>query len=610
VPATPILDWAVPPAIVHGTPLGAAQLNATANVPGTFTYAPAAGTVLNAGAAQVLTATFTSADPNYSGAGIVNTLIDVSKATATVTVTGGTFTYDGQPHPATGAVAGINGASMGTPSFTYNGSPAAPVDAGSYAVVASFGGDGNHAPSSAAATITIGKAPAVVTWNQPAVIVYGTPLGAAQLNASSNVAGTIAYSPAAGTVLAAGTGHVLTATFIPGDAANYAGASAGTSIAVVAAPLSIRANDAAKPFGAPLPVLTASAAGFVNGDTFASLSGAQTFATTATAQSAVGRYPVTVAGLVSPNYAITFVPGALSVVRGGVSVSLSTSPAPSGLNQPMTFIANVSAAAPAAGTPGGAVRFFDGPTLLGSSTLSGGSASLTTAGLAAAVHAIEARYDGDASFETGSRLASHTVNSAAATPSIAIASNRNPSSVEQSVTLTATVAMSAGPVSGTVQFYDGATLLGTSALVSGSAAFTTTGLAAGSHAVTVRYLGSASAPPAISGVFVQAVGSSGWKNRTSSTTLSASPNPSALGATVTLVANITGSSGTPAGAVLFMVNGQVVGGPVTLTAISGSTARATLALPGLPGGRHTVRATYLGSSNYKGSTATVTQTVN
>jgi len=59
-----------------------------------------------------------------------------------------------------------------------------------------------------------------------------------------------------------------------------------------------------------------------------------------------------------------------------------------------------------------------------------------------------------------------------------------------------------------------------------------------------------------------------------------------------------------------MVNGQVVGGPATLTAISGSTAQATVVLPGLPGGRHVVTATYLGSSNYKGSTATVTQTVN
>jgi hypothetical protein len=276
----------------------------------------------------------------------------------------------------------------------------------------------------------------------------------------------------------------------------------------------------------------------------------------------------------------------------------------------MTFTANVAAAAPAAGAPGGTVRFFDGATLLGSSTLTGGSVSFTTAGLDAGVHTIQATYDGDGSFLAGTGSASHTVNDAAATPSITIASSRNPSSVGQSVRLTATPGMSAGPVGGSVQFYDGEALLGTSNIVSGSATFTTTAFAAGSHAITVRYLGSASAPPVMSGVFVQAVGSSGWKNRTSSATLSTSPNPSALGTAVTLTANISGSNGTPAGAVLFMVNGEVVGEPVTLTAISGSTARATFVLPGLPGGRHIVTATYLGSSNYKGSTATVTQTVN
>ena len=68
--ATAVLDWPVPPTIVYGTPLGQAQ-DVTANVPGTFTYSPAVGTVLNAGAAQVLTATFTPADSNYSADGIV-----------------------------------------------------------------------------------------------------------------------------------------------------------------------------------------------------------------------------------------------------------------------------------------------------------------------------------------------------------------------------------------------------------------------------------------------------------------------------------------------------------------------------------------------------------
>ena len=604
-----VLEWEVPQSIVYGTPLGQAQLNATANVPGTFVYSPAAGTVLNAGAAQVLTARFTPSDPNYSADGLVNTTIDVARARATVTAAGGTFTYDGQPHPATGAVTGVDGVAMGTPMFTYNGSAETPVNAGSYAVVATFAGNANYEPASATATIAIGKASVNLTWSQPAGIVYGTPLGAGQLNASSNVPGTFSYGPAAGTVLPAGPAHVLTATFTPADSSNYTGGSVGTSIAVAAAPLAIRPNDSAKPFGAPVPAFTASAAGFVNGDTFASLSGALAFATNATAGSPVGSYPVTASGLSSPNYVITYLPGTLTVVRGAVRVTLSASPAPSGLNQPMTFTATIAAAAPAAGVPGGSVRFFDGATLLGAGTLSSGSAYLRTAGLAAGVHTIEARYDGDESFETGSASASHTVNSAAATPSITIASNRNPSSAGQSVTLTATLGMSAGPVSGTVEFYDGAMLLGTSAIVSGSATYTTTAFAAGSHAITVRYRGSATAPPATSGVFVQAVGSSGWKNRASSATLSASPTPSSPGAAVTLTANITGTSGTPSGTVLFMVNGEVVGAPVALAAVSGSTAQATLVLPGLAGGRHVVTATYLGNSTYRGSTASITQTV-
>ena len=46
---TPTVSWATPAAITQGTALGATQLNATASVPGTFVYAPAAGTVLAAG---------------------------------------------------------------------------------------------------------------------------------------------------------------------------------------------------------------------------------------------------------------------------------------------------------------------------------------------------------------------------------------------------------------------------------------------------------------------------------------------------------------------------------------------------------------------------------
>ena len=47
--ATPAITWATPAPIAYGTALSAAQLNATASVPGKFVYTPAAGEVLPAG---------------------------------------------------------------------------------------------------------------------------------------------------------------------------------------------------------------------------------------------------------------------------------------------------------------------------------------------------------------------------------------------------------------------------------------------------------------------------------------------------------------------------------------------------------------------------------
>jgi hypothetical protein len=77
--ATPILAWPQPASITAGTALTAAQLNATANVNGTFVYDPPLGTVLTE--TRQLSAAFTPADTaNYDGATV----------TVTITVTANT----------------------------------------------------------------------------------------------------------------------------------------------------------------------------------------------------------------------------------------------------------------------------------------------------------------------------------------------------------------------------------------------------------------------------------------------------------------------------------------------------------------------------------------
>jgi hypothetical protein len=167
-------------------------------------------------------------------------------------------------------------------------------------------------------------------------------------------------------------------------------------------------------------------------------------------------------------------------------------------------------------------------------------------------------------------------------------------------------------VTGTIVFYDGATLLGSGTIASGRATLTTSAFAAGSHAITARFLGSATAPPSVSPAFVQAVGATGWKNRTTTMSLTSSGNPALIGDTITFTATVSGSYGAPTGSMLFMVDGVVVGDPagVSVTTVSSTAARAALSVSGLARGRHKVSAIYLGSSNYKGSAGALTQTVN
>jgi RHS repeat-associated protein len=70
----PAVSWPAPATIAYGTPLSATQLNATATVPGTFSYSPAAGQVLPLGS-NTLSVTFTPTDT-----------VDYTTATAQTTI--------------------------------------------------------------------------------------------------------------------------------------------------------------------------------------------------------------------------------------------------------------------------------------------------------------------------------------------------------------------------------------------------------------------------------------------------------------------------------------------------------------------------------------------
>jgi concanavalin A-like lectin/glucanase superfamily protein/Big-like domain-containing protein/MBG domain-containing protein/IPT/TIG domain-containing protein len=575
-------------------------------------YAGLTGAPVNAGT-YTATATF-DGGANYE-ARTVSSTVTIIPASPAVSVSGGTFTFDGHPHPAIATAIGVAGDALVPVTVEYSlaggGSVPAPVNAGTYVVTASYAGSANYVAASGSGTVTIGRAAPMITWSAPSPIVYGTPLSAAQLNASASVAGSFAYSPGFNTVLAAGSGRALSATFTPSDTQNYTSANAAATIDVARAPLTVRTLDTAKPFGAALPPFTAGGSGFVNGDSVASLSGTVAFSTPATAASPVGTYAVTPSGVTSGNYSIAFAAGALTISPATTSVAVTSSANPSGFNQAVSFSASVAVVA-GAGNPTGTIEFRDGSTRLGTVTLASGSAALSTNGLSAGSHSISAMYSGDPSFAASTQSMTHVVNSSAASSATAVTSSSNPAATGASLTLTATVKASAG-ATGNVAFYDGASLLGTVLLSGTTARLSTTALANGAHAITARYLGDGSVPPSISPMFVQDVAPAGTRLKTSSITLVASPSAATLDGPVTFTATVTGANKLlPTGAILFTVNGQVIGSTtgVTLTATGSVTARATFTTSALAHGTHTVTATYLGDPTYRGVASTISLTVN
>jgi TatA/E family protein of Tat protein translocase len=95
------------------------------------------------------------------------------------------------------------------------------------------------------------------------------------------------------------------------------------------------------------------------------------------------------------------------------TLSLSVSPNPAALGQPVTVTANVSPAP--SGASLGTVSFFNGATLLGTGNVNtNGVANLTTGGLPAGALHLTAAYSGSTTLTAASAVAAVTVNTSVA----------------------------------------------------------------------------------------------------------------------------------------------------------------------------------------------------
>lgn len=227
----------------------------------------------------------------------------------------------------------------------------------------------------------------------------------------------------------------------------------------------------------------------------------------------------------------------------------------------------------------------------------GGSVTFNYSLLSHGSHSITVAYAGDSNFYTSTSNAVSLVISTA-TPTIALAASPvSPNTYGTSITLTATMAAPSGDPAdvptGTVQFFNGATLLGSGTVSGGGLATLTlvgaTALPAGTNSITAVYGGSTEFNTVTSSALSYTV-----TKIAGTVTVTSSLNPSVYGDSVTLSIGVASLLGvTPTGTVSIM-DGVTNLGTLTLNG-SGTTS---LTIPLFTAGSHPITVTYSGDNNY------------
>jgi hypothetical protein len=219
--AASVITWAPPAAITYGTALNSNQLDASANVPGTFVYNPPAGAVLDAGSNKILSGTFTPTDiADYTSATNTVSLV-VSPAPLIVTAANANRAY-GQTNPMfTGAIVGLTNSDNITATYSCAATNDSPI--GTYAIVPSLVDPNNRQTNYTVhlvnGTLTVMLPPAITAPPQNAAAVVG---GNASFGVTATGGGILAYQwQFSGTNIAGATNNTLTLTGVTTAQAGY-----------------------------------------------------------------------------------------------------------------------------------------------------------------------------------------------------------------------------------------------------------------------------------------------------------------------------------------------------------------------------------------------------
>lgn len=316
----------------------------------------------------------------------------------------------------------------------------AALPVGSHFIAAWFAGDTNNfSADSPQLTQAVKKRVPSLSWAPPAAIIYGTTLGAAQLNAAATyngnpVAGTFSYTPPAGTVLGAGAGQQLSATFAPTDTATYAttGEVVTTTLDVqFAATTTIMGSVASARVGValavPYTVANAGSGPAIPADSVvvvtASPGGATCSASVAAGQcaltfAAAGSYTLSAEYQGSANFLpSSSAPASVSVSTNTTTTVLGATPNPSTLGQFVT--ASVSVTDTTGGpVPTGSVTVSASSGETCTATLSGGAGQCAMNMMQLGAHTLTASYGGDAANAASSDTETQQVNGASVAVSV------------------------------------------------------------------------------------------------------------------------------------------------------------------------------------------------
>ena len=559
------------------------------------------------------------ASPVYGSAVTLGMLVlgasGVANPTGTVTFSDGTTTL------ATLTLGSDGRATLVAPSGTL-----APLSGGSHSISAAYNGDSNYLNATAtplvvvvgrvAASVSLTAAPGSPTTGQSTTLTATvSPAGSGTVgfsNGPTPIAGCTAVSTQSGaaacvtTFSAAGT-FPITASY-SGDANTNPGA--GTLQLTVAQPAktvpvaSLTATPSAPVFDATvtfsMAVAPAAGAPTPTG-TVAFSDGTATLATlplsalgqislavpsSAVAALAVGAHSIGAIYSGDSYYAgVTATPLAVTMAKAGTSTVLT---APYG----GPFSASVTVLPPGSGTPTGQVQFSSGATSIGTALLQPqGSSFVATLPRNTQSGAITATYLGDANF--GSSI-SATVTVTAPTAQATMASNHNPSTFGQPVTITVYVTNNSGPgnPTGNVQLLADGAGIGTVSLTAGVATFTTASLSIGTHNLVANYAGDATYP-AGSASLLQVVGKGA-----ATLALSSSPTSPVFGQPVTFTAQWGQSTGAgPTGQIQFS------DGPAALGSAVMPAGTAALTVGSLGAGSHSMTASWSGDANWGPATS-------